>query len=320
MSEHVLDFDAELSRLDPEAWAARLEEIADEHGYFEPLGARHSAAFLDAGPKLLVTFEDARTIRNSRPASEPRGFDFVRNEGWSSLSLISEGESWYREKRIYGYFDRLVDDGFFEDFQKVVFHGAHAAAYAACTFSVCAPGATVIALRPQATLDPRIAGFDTRHMGARRLDFHSRYGYAPDMIEAAQEAFILFDPLQRIDAMHAALFRRENVTAMRCTGLGRRIDTMLDATGLHNELIRQAMDGSLDEQSFARMLRQRRTYAPFLRNLVNRAIAQGHMEMAAKACSAVLRERDDAFFSDKLDELAAEGFGRDGPGAASAAE
>ena len=65
---------------------------------------------------------------------------------WSSLSILSEGESWFRENRIYGYFDRLIDDGFFEDFQTVVFHGSQAAGYAACAFSVAAPGATVLAI------------------------------------------------------------------------------------------------------------------------------------------------------------------------------
>ena len=308
MSRLALDFDPHLSRLDVEPWMARLEEIADEHGYFEPLGDQHSAVFLDAGPRLFVSFEDAQAVRNSSTESAPRGFQFARNEGWSSLSILSEGESWFREDRIYGYFDRLIDDGFFEDFQTVVFHGSQAAGYAACAFSVAAPGATVLAIRPYATLDPRVAGFDTRHLSARRKDFSSRYGYAPDMLEAAHHAFVVFDPLQRLDAMHAALMRRDNVTLLRCSGMGRRIDAMLDSTGLHNDLIRLAMAQRLNPEIFANLLRVRRQYAPYLRNLINRAVSSGHGTLAARACTAALREKSDPFFTSKLKELAAEGI------------
>ncbi|MEJ6745505.1 MAG: hypothetical protein QNK98_01850 [Yoonia sp.] len=52
----------------------------------------------------------------------------------------------------------MIDDGFFEDFYNVLFYGTHGGTYAAAAYSVAAPGCTVLALRPQATLDPRIAG------------------------------------------------------------------------------------------------------------------------------------------------------------------
>ena len=54
----------------------------------------------------------------------------------------------------------------------------------------------------------------------RRLDFTSRYGYAPDMLDAAGKAFVLYDPMDRLDAMHAALFARPNVTLLRLRHMG----------------------------------------------------------------------------------------------------
>lgn len=320
MSKHAVDFDANLAQLGASEWITRLDELAEELGYCEPLGQDHMVAFLDAGPKLLVTFENAEAVRSSRPASEPRGFDFVRNEGWSHLAILSEGESWFRDKSVYGYFDRLVDDGFFEDFEDVLFYGAHAAGYAACAFSVAAPGANVLAIRPQATLDPRVTGFDSRYSFARRQDFTTRYGYAPDMIDAANRVHIVFDPLQRMDAMHASLFARINVVDLRCPGLGWKIDAMLDAVGVHSDLIRDAMAGQLTRQRFARMMRQRHRYAPYLRVLVNRAIQQDHPVMAANVCAYVLRKGKDSFFAAKLEELREQGHIPSRPLSASAAE
>ena len=113
---------------------------------------------MDAGTNLLVTFEDAEYIRKFNNGSAPRGFHYAQQEGWSHLAIIAKSESWFRDPAIYRYFDRLIDDGFFEDFYNVLFYGTHGGTYAAAAYSVAAPGCTVLALRPQATLDPRIAG------------------------------------------------------------------------------------------------------------------------------------------------------------------
>jgi hypothetical protein len=161
----------------------------------------------------------------------------------------------------------LIDDGFFEDFYNVLFYGTHGGAYAAAAYSVAAPGCTVLALRPQATLDPRIAGWDTRYIAQRRHDFTHRFGYAPDMIDAVNHAYIVFDPLQRFDAMHAGMFTRSNVTALRCTGLGNRLDLALDAMEVHNDLIKGAMFKTLDLDMFNKAMRKRRDNPTYLRNL-----------------------------------------------------
>ena len=222
---------------------------------------------MDAGTNLLVTFEDAEYIRKFNNGSAPRGFHYAQQEGWSHLAIIAKSESWFRDPAIYQYFDLLIDDGFFEDFDNVLFYGTHGGAYAAAAYSVAAPGYTVLALRPQATLDPRIAGWDTRYIAQRRHDFTHRFGYAPDMIDAVNHAYIVFDPLQRFDAMHAGMFTRSNVTALRCTGLGNRLDLALDAMEVHNDLIKGAMFNTLDLDMFNKAMRKRRDNPTYLRNL-----------------------------------------------------
>lgn len=307
MSKYALDFEAGLTRLGPPAWEEQLDALGEEHGYFEPVGADHMVVFLDAGPNLLVTFETAVNIRKHNADAAPLGFRFAQHEGWSTLSIIAREESWFRDPAIYGYIDRLVDDGFFEDFDKVVFHGSHSGAYAAAAYSVAAPGCTVLAYSPQATLDPRIAGFDGRFIEQRRTDFSNRYGYAPDMIEATDHAYIVFDPSQRFDAIHAALFTRSNVTKLRCPNMGGRLDVMFAAMDIEDDLLRAAMDGTLNLVSFAQMIRARRTQKGYLRALYKKAFQTGHPVLAANACVYGLRLGDDPFFEDRLRELEAEG-------------
>ncbi|MDG1103479.1 MAG: hypothetical protein P8N75_08935 [Ascidiaceihabitans sp.] len=121
---------------------------------------------------------------------------------------------------VYSYFDRLDDDGIFDDFDHVIFYGAGPCEYAAAAFSVAAPGATVVAIQPQATLDPQITEWDDRYVKMRRADFSSRYGYAPDMLDAAEQAYVIYDPCERLDAAHAAMFTRSNVKNSASITLG----------------------------------------------------------------------------------------------------
>ena len=109
----------------------------------------------------------------------------------------------------------LVYDEFFDDFNQVVFYGAGPRGYAAAAFSVAAPGATIAAPQPQATLDPRVTEWDDRHLKIRRTHFTSLYGYAPDMLDAAKQAYVIYDPYERLDAAHAAMFTRSNVKTPR---------------------------------------------------------------------------------------------------------
>ena len=320
MKDARLTFSTDLPGDEPLEWVGAIEQIAEDFGYFEPLGPQHYAAFLDAGRKLLVTFENAETVRATLPDAEPRGFAFARREGWSHLGLFSEGESWFRDGHVYRFFDRLVDDGFFEDFDQVLFHGAHAAGYAAAAFSVAAPGARVLAIRPQATLDARVAGWDTRYLAQRRLSFTDRYGYAPEMIDAAERAYVVFNPAQRFDAMHAALFTRRHVTMLRADGLGWRLDAAFDSLDIHDSLIRDAMWGELTPARFGRLIRGRKGMASYQRNLLKRARDKGHPVLAATLCASILSRKPDSFFEAELETLMQAGYAPLGASQASAAE
>lgn len=302
-----IEFEPKLGKLDADAWRTRVEEIADEHGNFTPLDNEHFAAFLDAGPKLIVTFENAHEVLRANAESTPRGFQFTRHEGWSCLSIISEGESWFRSEAVYRYFDRLTDDGFFDDFDQVLFYGAGAGGYAACAYCVASPGCNVLALRPQATLDARIAGWDPRYAKHRRLNFTDRYGFAPDMIDAAKKVYVVFDSAQRMDASHAAIFTKSNVTALPLAGLGARLDLAMDQIEMTTSFTLAAMEGSLDQALHTKAMKARRTNNSYLRFLFMRMLRSGHPVMAANICSHVLKRTDDAFFTKQIAELKEQG-------------
>lgn len=281
----VSRYDASMAT-DHASWLERLDEICSEYGYFEPIGAHHHAFFADEGPTLIVSFETVESVR-ARKDQMPFALSVAAPRGWSQLCIMAEGDTWYRDPAVYRYFDRLVDDAFFEDFDRVLFYGAGMGAYAACAFSVCAPGATVLASVPRATQDPAIAGWDDRTPKARRLNFSDRFGFAPDMIEGTGEVFILHDPREMLDAVHAALFTRPFVTQLRTPFLGSRPDHALDAMGVLPTLLIEAAEGRLTSARFAALWRQRRNFGPWLRTILTHVESAGQLRRALGVCRSV---------------------------------
>lgn len=290
--------------LDRAAWLEMMDRLGDDSGYFEGLGPKHWAFFVDEGPTLVVTFEQLEDIRQ-RPGQMPLGHDVAKANGWSHLCLISDGDTWYREKRVYGYMDRLVDDAFFEDFDQVVFMGCGIQGYAAASFSVVAPGATVIALSPRATNDPAVAAWDRRTIKARGLDFNSRYGYAPDMIEGAGQVFVLYNPDVAEDAMHAALFRGKHVFHFRLRRLPGRLDWALSHMRMIQQLVDMAVAGTLTPVSFAKLWRARRNFGPYLRTLLDKTAAEGRTTLEIMVCRSVATRLQAPRFKKRLADLLA---------------
>ncbi|CAN1524158.1 hypothetical protein MCELHM10_01192 [Paracoccaceae bacterium] len=283
-------------------WQQPMLDIAKGDGDFLPLGDRHWAFFAEHRPKLLVTFEDAAALRNSDDKL-PEHFQLAKSRGWSLLTILADGETWWRDPSVYDYFDRLSDDGFLEDFDSVIFYGAGAAGYAAAAFSIAAPGAELVLIAPRATMDPAIVGWDDRHRSARRLDFSDRYGFAPDMTESASKVWVIHDPQNPPDAMHAALFTRPWSTPLlaRRTGEGTE-DTLQEMQVLHR-ILEAAMERKFSAEVFSWLWRGRRSNASYLRATLAAARVSGHPRREAMICRSVTARLDAPRFARRLAEL-----------------
>lgn len=309
MKDVSAGFSADLSGLNDDEWLDQFEDLAEDYGYFEPLGPDHSAAFIDAGSTLFVSFTTLLGAQKDGQNGLPFGYDRTTTDNWSQLTLMSHGNTWFRDRWVYRFFDRLVDDGFFDDYETVVFYGAQAAGYAAAAFSVAAPGCTVIAVSPQATLATDRAGWDTRFVSDRHRDFTSRYGYAPDMVEAADQVFLIYDPLETADAMHASLFHCENVRRLKTRFLGKKTKRDLLQSGLLPQIVDNAAGGTLSTLTFAKLWRARFNRPIFLRGLLNWCDKNNRDYLGAKMCETIVRTQPNRpYFEERLQKFQADGF------------
>jgi hypothetical protein len=303
MQDETSVFDTPLTDLSKEEWVNAIAQASKKHGNFEVLGKNHFSAYVKAKPVLLVTFETVGGIRKHSPSAQPYGWEFAKLEGWSSLSIICDGQTWFRDPEIYGLFDRLIDDGFFDEFEKVVFYGSESCGYAASAFSVAAPGSTVVAVRPQATLDPRLTEWDDRFIKMRRMDFTSRYGYAPDMLDAAEQAFVLYDPYIDMDAAHAAMFTRSNVKKLRLPNMGHDLHREMVKMDILAPLIKAAADDNLTTLGFAKLMRARRDNRAYLYRLMRRLDSKNRDTLTIMLCEHATSRFRASRFAGKLAKL-----------------
>lgn len=290
-------------KVDRSGWLKLLRKMGEDSGSFDALGDHHWAVLNEDGPKLVISFDRLEDIQALEPGKMPHIFGQATQNGWSHLSLISEGETWYRDEAIFAYLDNLIDSCFFDNYDSVLFYGTGMGAYAAAAFSVAAPGSTVLALQPRASLDPEVAGWETRFLKARGLNFGGRYGYAPDMTEGAAQVFTLHDPYVRLDAMHVALFRKPHVTSLKTWFLGDHVATALSEMGVLPKLVKAACDGTLTPKSYAKLWRERRHFGNYLRWILHACADAGHPKREAMICRSVINRLRAPSFRKHLEKL-----------------
>ncbi|MCY4180847.1 MAG: phosphoadenosine phosphosulfate reductase [Litoreibacter sp.] len=294
-----IDLEKALAQEDRSEWTKELRALGHAHGFYKELGNDHTALFVKSGPTLIVTFENLDHVFEHGERL-PWGFDFVQSQGWSILGLMAHDWTWYRDGNVYAFFDRLRDEGFFDQFERVVFYGASMGAYAACAFSAACPGATVVAISPQATLDRDLCSWETRYKKAWLRNFNAAYGYAPQESATARDVFIFYDPLEPLDAMHAALFQGQNVTKLKCRFQGHRIASGLIQMGLLKPVVSACVDGTMTRAVFYKMLRARREFRRYLRELLTRIDEDKHPLLIALLAEHVLARGAGPMFRRKL--------------------
>lgn len=296
----------DLSNLSKDEWRKELIRIGDEGGFFRELGPQHTALHVRAGDTLVVTFENLDHVFEHGGSRLPWGFDFIRSHGWSILGLMAHDWTWYRDGAVQDFFDLLRDEGYFEQFSRVVFYGASMGGYAAAAFSAAAPGATVITISPQATLDKTVVPWETRYSKAWDRDYTDRYGYAPQCLKAAEKAYLFYDPLAPLDAGHAALFDGANTTKLSCRMMGHRIASAMQGMGVLKPIIEAAIEGTLTEPDFYRMLRKRREFTRYLKELLQRLDERGDPWLMSLFCQHYLATRRGPMFRKHLNAANAE--------------
>jgi hypothetical protein len=275
-------------------WREIAEKLAGDTGFYRA-SADHSFLFIQRSDTLVVTFDNLDIAMEKREDRRPWGFAFIEKQGWSMLGVMAHGWTWYRDAWVYQQFDDLRDSGFFKQFKRVVFYGASMGGYAACAFVAACPGADVVAISPQSTLDKQLVPWETRYSTAWGRDFSGPYGDAAQVSAAAGRVTLLYDPYEPLDRGHVARFTGANVMKLRTPLLGHRLGSSLHQMGVLSQITLGALNGTLTELEFYQTLRARKTFQRYQRELFKRALARGRPGLARKLGRWVLTRGDNRF-------------------------
>jgi hypothetical protein len=157
------------------------------------------------------------------------------------------------------------------------------------------PGADVVAISPQSTLDKALVPWETRYATAWGRDFGGPYGDAALASMAAGRVTILYDPYEPLDAGHVARFIGGNVMALRAPLMGHRLGSSLHQMGILSQITLGALNGTLTELEFYRVLRARKSFQRYQRELFKRALARGRPALARKLGRWVLTRGDNRY-------------------------
>ena len=283
-------------------WAGVARDLAGTDGFYRK-NPDHSFLYIPRGDTLVVTFDNRDIAMTKREDRRPWGFSFIEKQGWSMLGVMANGWTWYRDDWVSDQFDQLASSGFFNGFRRVVFYGASMGGYAACAFVAACPGADVVAISPQSTLDRALVPFETRYKTAWGRDFSGRYGDAAEASKAAGRVTILYDPYEPLDAAHVARFTGANVVHLRAPLMGHRLGSSLHQMGILSQVTLGALNGTLTEADFYKALKARKVFVRYQRELFKRALAKGHPALARKLARFVLTRGTNRYIRQAMEAM-----------------
>jgi hypothetical protein len=154
--------------------------------------------------------------------------------------------------------------------------------YGAAAYSSAVEGSTVFAISPQSTLDKSVVPWEMRYKTVWDRDFSGPYGDAALVSDKSETVHVMYDPYVKPDTAHAERFKGANVKYWRCPHLGHRLGSSLLQMGILNEVASKCINGELDNPTFSKLLRKRRSFARYLRELGHLALERNHPGLAAR--------------------------------------
>ena len=283
-------------------WAQIASELAGSEGFYRD-NAEHSFLFIKRSDTLVVTFDNRDLAMEKRQDRKPWGFSFIEKQGWSMLGVMAKGWTWYRDPWVWQQFEDLRTSGFFAAFKRVVFYGASMGGYGASAFVSACPGADVVAISPQSTLNRVLVPWETRYRSAWSRDWSGAYADATESSGTAGRVFLLYDPYETLDRAHAERFVGQNVLKLRAPLLGHRLGSSLQQMGILAPITLAALNGTLTETEFYRSLRARKSFPRYQRELFKRALARGRPGLARKLGRWVLTRGNNRYIRREMMSL-----------------
>ncbi len=244
---------------------------------------RHSLLFVRRPVRrLLVTFDNLSNVGDADVVREPWAFKFAQEARISHLGIMAHVADWYRDAELISRMQGLAGEGFFDGYDRVVLAGVSMGGFAAIAFGSLVPGAHVVAVNPQSTLDPDLVPWETRYETGRRQDWTLPLSDAAALTSDLGPVQIFYDPYHALDQRHVDRFTGPNIRLFHCRYSVHKTAVFLRKIGALKPLMEQAIFDELSEAEFYKLYRGRRDLPWFRGSVAGYFAAKGRTEMAER--------------------------------------
>ncbi len=218
--------------------------------------------FVDNGERLIVTFEPMHPADNMVTRQDGErlawGMKLFARSGFSVLGVKAIHNDWYRGPELQRFFEVLQSSGFFARFSQIIFYGGSMGGFGALTLSAIVPGATVIALNPQSSLDPDVVPWETRFSEGRSAGWEGPLADAAVTSHQAAKIWVCYDPFLVNDVRHIRRLSAHNIVELKLPGVGHSTQVALSQMAILKKVVLDIANGDMTVAKFAQMARGRR--------------------------------------------------------------
>ena len=270
------------------AWYAELPESERSEDFHQRVGDAELLLCERDATQLIISFglsEDTGHPELDWPAWTDR---LARTKGWSHLAILAPKGTWFRDAHLIQTLEQLRDLGFFKRFKNVALFGAAhpGAGFAALAFAPLCPGATVIAFDPQSTLRAASVPFEDRFEPQVPAHWARPFSDASRALTHTSRAYVAYDPFCSHAAQHVARLPGKRITPLHAYGLVDDIGVALKRLGLLNDLLTEAVQGSLEPAAWYAAMRKRRDLYVYRRGMEGHLATRGKDTLSAAFVTA----------------------------------
>lgn len=229
---------------------------------------------------LVVSFDNLSNVSDPSLARETWGYSFYAAEGWSHLGVMAFEKNWYRDDALFDLIE--AQQSLFSQYKTVVMTGTSMGAYAATAFADLAPGCTVVAFSPQATLDKARVPWEKRFNSGRKRDWSGRYANGPDHCKQASDVFIIYDPYFEPDRRHAQMYQGPNIRHLKSWYSSHKSAQFMRRAGILKAVMLEAVAGTLTTARYYKLSRSRRDLVWYYNGLADHLLLRGHTRLASQ--------------------------------------
>ncbi|MEM6695606.1 MAG: glycosyltransferase family 2 protein [Pseudomonadota bacterium] len=285
---------------------SEARDAAQKAGGFFWEGPNNAFMFVPRSRRLIVSFDNISSARETGPRW-PWGYKVLHREmGASVLGVMAAERNWFRDDFVPDAFQRLDAAGFFGQFDQVLFYGASMGGFGALTFCRHAPGAHVLALAPQSTLNADILPGESRWRWTRKLDWSGPYADAAGTLAKAGQVSIIADPYYAPDHAQVSRLMAPNVQWLHTPFMGHQIPNAFVMMGILKDMLFAAADGALSPAFYYAKFRARRDLPRYQHDLLMEAERRGKIRAAIQICEYTLKKRKAGNIEASLHRLRAE--------------